>query len=130
MRPTVNASPGRWALGLFFVAAGAAHFAVPEVYERIVPPYLPSPRRLVYLSGAAEVALGLLVLVPRTAPLAAWGLIALLVAVFPANVHMAAHPDNFPHFPPAALWARLPVQAALIAWAYRYTRSAGPTRRG
>jgi uncharacterized membrane protein len=114
---------GRLVLGLIFVAAGAAHFAVPGVYERVVPPYLPWPRELVYVSGAAEVALGLLVLARQAARVAAWGLIALLVAVFPANVHMATHPDDFPRFPPAALWTRLPFQAVLIGWAYRYTRT-------
>ena len=95
---------------------------MPDFYVRIMPPYLAWPRGLVLVSGAAEIALGLLLLVPRTAAPAAWGLIALLVAVFPANVHMALHPDRYPDLPPAALWARLPLQGVLIAWAAWFTR--------
>jgi uncharacterized membrane protein len=113
----------RWLLGVFFVLAGLAHFARPDFYARIVPPYLPWPLALVYLSGACEVVLGALVLVPRCAAPAAWGLIALLVAVFPANIHMALNPDLYPEFSPAALWVRLPLQGVLIAWAYWLTRT-------
>jgi len=112
----------RWALGLLFVAAGAIHFRRPEFYLRMMPPQLPWPVELVYLSGAFEIVLGALVLVPRYSSLAAWGLIALLIAVFPANVHMALHPADFPEFDPAMLWARLPIQGVLVAWAYWYTR--------
>ena len=112
----------RWLLGLLFVAAGVNHFRRPEFYAAIVPPYLPAPLTLVIVSGVFEVLLGLLLLVPATSRLAAWGLIALLVAVFPANVHMALYPDQFPQFPPAALWGRLPVQGVLVAWAWWYTR--------
>ena len=75
----------KWLLGLLFAAAGVMHCVSPEPYVAIVPPYLPWPLALVYLSGAAEVALGVLLLVPRFQNLAAWGLIALLIAVFPAN---------------------------------------------
>ena len=85
-------------------------------------PYLPWHLFLVYLSGLAEITLGGLLLVPRLKRLAAWGLIALLIAVFPANIHMAVHPDLFPEISAAMLWARLPVQAFLVAWAYVYTR--------
>ena len=66
--------------------------------------------------------LGVLLLVPRTSRLAAWGLIALFVAVFPANVHMALNPHLFPEIPPTALWLRLPLQGVFVAWAYRFTR--------
>lgn len=89
---------------------------------RMMPPYLPWHLFFVYLSGLAEIALGLLLLVPRFDRLAAWGLIALLVAVFPANVHMAIRPELFPEFHTVLLWFRLPVQAVLIAWAYWYTK--------
>jgi len=112
----------RWLLGLAFVLAGANHFYHPDFYARIMPPYLPWPVGLVYLSGAFEIVLGALVLVPRFTRAAAWGLIALLIAVFPANVHMALHPADFPEFDPAMLWARLPIQGVLVAWAYWYTR--------
>jgi len=111
----------RWLLGIFFVLAGANHLLNSDFYVRIMPPYLPWPLELVYLSGLFEVVLGLLVLVRRYTSLAAWGLIALLVAVFPANVHMALHPELFPEFSPTLLWARLPLQAVFIAWAYWFT---------
>lgn len=110
-----------WLLGLLFAATGILHFASPEPYLAIMPPYLPWPLALVYLSGAAEVTLGASLLIPRFQSLAAWGLIALLVAVFPANLHMALNPEHFPTIPPVALWARLPLQAVLIAWAYWFT---------
>ena len=111
-----------WVFGLFFVAAGVGHFLAPGTYVKIMPPYLPGPVTLTYLSGVAEIALGVLLLVPRTRRLAAWGLIALLVAVFPANVHMALNAELFPQVPAAALWVRLPVQGLLILWAWAYTR--------
>ena len=119
----------KWLLGLLFAAAGVMHFASPEPYVAIVPPYLPWPLALVYLSGAAEVALGVLLLVPRFQNLAAWGLIALLIAVFPANLHMALNPEHFPTIPPVALWVRLPLQAVLIAWAYWFTARVSPSVR-
>ena len=111
----------KWVLGVFFVAAGAAHYVRPDVYMRIMPPYLPWHRGLVYLSGLCEVAFGALVLIPRFSVPAAWGLIALLIAVFPANVHMAMNPRLYPVVSPFLLWLRLPLQGVLIAWAYAYT---------
>jgi len=111
----------KWVLGVFFVLAGAAHFVRPAIYMRIMPPYLPWHRGLVYLSGLCEVALGVLVLIPRYSVPAAWGLIALLIAVFPANVHMAMNPRSFSMISPLLLWLRLPLQGVLIAWAYAYT---------
>jgi uncharacterized membrane protein len=94
-----------------------------------MPPYLPWHPELVALSGAAEVALGLLVLVPRAAPAAGWGLVALLAAVFPANVHMALHPDEYPRLPAWLLAARLPLQGVFAWWAWRWTRP-GPREGG
>jgi uncharacterized membrane protein len=118
----------RCLLGVFFVLTGVNHFLNPEFYVRIMPPYLPWHLPLVYVSGAFEAILGVLVLVPKTANLAAWGLIVLLVAVFPANVHMAMNPQLYPEFSPAALWGRLPLQLVFIAWAYWFTES-GPAGR-
>ncbi|HZF07773.1 MAG TPA: MauE/DoxX family redox-associated membrane protein [Thermoanaerobaculia bacterium] len=115
----------RWALGLFFIIAGIAHFVRPDVYLKIMPPYLPWHRGLVFLSGVAEVVLGALVLVPRCTVPAAWGLIALLVAVFPANLYMAQNPGLFPKLSPTLLWLRLPLQAVLIGWAYWVARGGG-----
>ena len=112
----------KWILGLLFVVAGVNHFLMPQTYVAIMPPYLPGPVTLVYLSGAAEVLLGAMLLIPRFQTFAAWGLIALLIAIFPANLHMALNPGEFPDIPPAALWIRLPLQAVLVAWAYWFTR--------
>lgn len=109
-------------LALLFVGAGVIHFVNPSFYVPMVPPYLPSPGLLVQLSGLAELLLGILVLVPRTRRLAAWGLIALLIAVFPANVHMALHPELFPDITPTFLYVRLPFQALFIFWAWIYAR--------
>ena len=96
--------------------------ATADFYVRIMPPYLPAPLTLVYLSGLAEIALGAGLLIPRIQRQAAWGLVALLIAVFPANVHMAVHSELFPEFNSTLLWWRLPVQGLLLMWAYRYTR--------
>jgi uncharacterized membrane protein len=108
--------------GLFFMAAGVNHFIHTLFYMSIMPPYLPWPVALVYLSGVAEIGLGGLLLFERWSRLAAWGLIALLIAVFPANVHMALHPELYSWASPLGLWLRLALQGALIAWAYWYTR--------
>lgn len=112
----------KWVLGVLFIAAGVNHFVMPGFYVRIVPPYLPWPDELVFVSGAFEILGGIGLLVPRLTVAAAWGLIALLVAVFPANLHMALHPDQYPNLPAIGLWLRLPFQAVFIAWAYWFTR--------
>jgi uncharacterized membrane protein len=110
----------RWLLALVMVAAGANHFISPATYVAMMPAALPWHLALVYASGVAEIAGGLGLLVPRTRRAAAWGLIALLVAVFPANVNMAVNelPLGTSTVPTWALWARLPLQLVLIAWAY------------
>lgn len=116
-------------MGLSYVGAGLMHFLFPRVYEQVVPPLFPRPLGLVYLSGVAEVLLGVGVLFERTRRVSAWGLVALLLAVFPANVHMAVSdlelegvPDPMRDPPDAALYARLPLQAVLVLWAWWYTR--------
>jgi len=118
----------RYLLGALFIVAGVNHFVNTPFYLSIMPPYLPWHRELVYVSGLAEMGLGALVLFQRCAPLAGWGIIALCVAVFPANLHMAMHPDLYPQFSAAALWLRLPLQGVLIAWAYWYTRRGGNSK--
>ena len=115
--------------GIFFVAAGVNHFLATGFYLRMMPAYVPWHVELVYFSGIAEIVLGILLLIPKTSTFAAWGLIALLIAVFPANLQMALHPDTFPEFSTTGLWIRLPLQAVLIAWAYRYTRTHTRRRR-
>ncbi len=112
----------KYLLAIFFILAGVNHFFNSDFYLKMMPPYLPWHRLLVDLSGVFEIGLGIMVLVPSLASIAGWGLIALLVAVFPANIHMALHPDLFPGISPTALWLRLPFQAMLIAWAYWATR--------
>ncbi len=115
-------------MAVLYVIAGAMHFLVPEVYVQIVPPVLPGPLTLVYLSGIAEIALGLGLLHPRTRRLAAWGLIGLLIAIFPANVYMATSGVVIEGTPgggdPSEIvrWGRLPLQVILVAWAWWYTR--------
>jgi uncharacterized membrane protein len=115
----------RYGCGVLYLAAGVNHFVSPDFYVRMMPPSLPWPRELVAISGAAEILLGALLLPAATSRLAAWGLIALLIAVFPANLQMALHPKQFPEFSPTALWGRLPVQGLLIVWAWWYTRPVG-----
>jgi uncharacterized membrane protein len=112
----------RYLLAIFFVLAGANHFINAGFYLQMMPPYLPWHLFLVYLSGIGEIVLGIMVLIPGLTSIAGWGLIALLIAVFPANIHMALHPDLFPNISPVALWIRLPFQAVFIAWAYWSTR--------
>lgn len=107
--------------GPFFVFAGVMHFVIPRTYKRIVPPYIPAPMAMVYASGVAEVAGGAGLLVTSQRRRAGWWLIATLIAVFPANLHMALHPEQFPQVPGGkrALWGRLPLQALFIAWVHR-----------
>jgi uncharacterized membrane protein len=110
-----------YAMSLLYVVAGAAHFIFPDAYIKGIPPFLPWPEALNWISGGAEVLLAVALLPTRTRRLAGWGLIALLVAVFPANVYMAIEPEAFAA-PPLVLWLRLPLQGVLIAWAWWYTR--------
>ena len=113
---------GRYVFGALFVVAGVMHFVLPKVYASIMPPMLPAPVLLVYVSGVAEILGGVGVLVPSTRRMAAWGLVALLIAVWPANLEMAMHPERFASMPVWALWVRLPLQLPLIWWAWVYTR--------
>jgi len=106
----------RYLLGLFFIAAGINHFWHSAFYVAMMPPYLPLHDALVVVSGLAEIGLGALVMFKRWQVVAGWGLVALSVAVFPANVQMALHPELFPRFTPAGLWLRLPLQAVAVAW--------------
>lgn len=105
-------------ISLLFIAAGVNHFVSPDVYLKIMPKYLPWPLALVYASGFFEVLGGVGVAVPKLRRAAGWGLIALLVAVFPANVEMVLHADRFEQIPFWALVARLPLQGVLIAWVW------------
>ena len=121
-------SARRASVAAFFTLAGALHFARPRAYEAIVPPSLAGRKKeIVAISGAAELAGAALVLPPSTRRLGRWWLLALLVAVFPANVHMAVHPEQAKgieagKIPRWLLWARLPVQPLLMLWVWRATR--------
>ncbi len=103
---------------LLFAAAGTLHFINTDLYLKIMPPYIPWHLAMVYLSGVAEIAGGLGLLVPSLRKPAAWGLVALLVAVFPANIYMAMDQIQVTSrpIPQALLWARLPMQALMIWW--------------
>ena len=116
-----GSSFSRALLGFAFVAAGALHLLVPGFYERIMPPYLPLHRELVYLSGAGEIAGGLGLLAKRTRRVSGVGLVFLLLAVWPANVQMLlnARASQEAAWWIALLWARLPLQVVLIAWVWR-----------
>jgi uncharacterized membrane protein len=121
----------RRALAAFFVGAGALHFVKPRPYEAIVPPALPLTREIVYVSGVAEIVGGLGVLSGRLRPWAGWWLIALLVAVFPANFYHAIAAEDIPGnpVPRPMLWARLPLQALLIAWVWKVAEPGRSTAR-
>src|SRR5262249_1388387 len=113
-------------LSIFFIGAGVSHFLRPDFYLAIVPRYLPAQRALVAVSGCFEILGGIGVLLPSVRSVAGWGLVALLCAVFPANLHMAMNPAQFVSmgFSSWALYARLPLQLVFIAWAYWATRPA------
>jgi uncharacterized membrane protein len=105
-----------------YVWVGITHFTGPEFFVAIVPPYLPEPLLLVYISGVAEILGGLGVIPFATRKWAGWGLIALLIAVFPANIHMAMNPEQFPEASETALYVRLAIQFLLAAWAWWATQ--------
>ena len=113
----------RYVLGILFVLAGINHFVSPEFYIPIMPDYLPWHEELVFLSGVAEIVAGILVAIPATQRIGAWAIIAILVAVFPANIHMAMNPEEFSGYAAStALYIRLPIQLIPAIWAYWYTR--------
>jgi uncharacterized membrane protein len=109
---------------IFFIGAGVLHFLFPAPYMRIMPPFLPWPKTLVWVSGAAEMTGGLGLLVGRFQRAAAYGLALLLVAVFPANVYMAVEHVWFPGIMGESWlqWMRLPLQIPQVMWALYYTR--------
>ncbi len=114
----------RAALATVFTFAGTLHFVRPRPYEAIVPPPFP-PREAVAISGVAEIAGAVAVLHPATRRAGRWGLIALLLAVFPANIYMVVSPEKIPgvgnKIPRWALWARLPLQPLAMLWVWRAT---------
>ena len=110
-----------YVMGAFYIFAGLMHFVFPASYLKIMPKYLPYPMLLVYLSGIAEILCGVGLLFHETRQLAAWATICLLIAIFPANINMAMHPDHY-GMDPWILYLRLPLQFLLIWFAYLYTK--------
>ncbi|MCW2988027.1 MAG: rane protein [Solirubrobacterales bacterium] len=113
-------------LAAFFTFTGTLHFLIPRSYEAMVPRGVPAPEAVV-VSGVAEIVGGLAVLHPRTRGFGRWWLLGLLLAVFPANIHMAANPEqirglDLNKVPRWALWARLPLQPLAMLWVWRATR--------
>jgi uncharacterized membrane protein len=111
---------GLYLQSIVYIIAGIAHLVKPRPFLSIMPPYVPAHQLMVGLSGIAEILLGIGLLIPATRSWAAWGLILLLIAVFPANIYMATA-DKFVQIPALIRWGRLPLQGLLIWWAYRYT---------
>jgi uncharacterized membrane protein len=113
----------RVVLAVAIITVGTLHFATPDPFVKIVPSSLPNPLSLVYISGFFEILGGIGLLIPPVSPAAAWGLILLFIAVFPANINMAVNQIDLPGIPnsSALRWGRLPFQGVLIAWAWWYT---------
>jgi uncharacterized membrane protein len=118
-----RSSLARRTVGPFFVFAGLMHFLRTESYEAIVPEYLPAHRELVYVSGAAEMVGGVTAIAAHRRWIPRWWLLATLLAVYPANVHMAVHPERYSRIPRWALYARLPFQGVFALWVWRGTRA-------
>jgi len=119
-----------WVMGAFYILNGLNHFLSADAYIAIMPDYLPWHSQLVFLSGLVEVGLGIAVFFPATRVAAAWGIIVLLIAIFPANLYVAMNDLPYVGDEPNAVvnWLRLPFQLALIAWAYWYTRPVTTSR--
>lgn len=121
--------PLLYVMASIYIVAGVTHFIIPAAFAQIVPPILPYPVALAYLSGVAEIAFGVGLLFERTRRIAAWGIIALLIAIFPANIYMAVTDVTVTGVfgrtidpSPAVRWGRLPLQGVLVLWAWWYTR--------
>ena len=109
-------------LSVFFIYFGVDHFINPDFYLSIMPPSFPMHLEAVYISGLFEILGGIGVLLSKTRKLAGWGLFALLIAVYPANIYMALTPEAFPEIPLSALYFRLILQFLFFYWAYSVTR--------
>ena len=108
-------------MAVLYIMAGLNHFVMPKFYLRIIPPYIPWHKDMNYISGAVEIILGTLLFFPAYSELAAWGIILLLIAVFPANLYHFTSYKARKGIPRWVLYLRLPFQAVLILWAYWYT---------
>jgi uncharacterized membrane protein len=113
----------RYLMALFYILAGTNHFINPDFYIRIMPSFIPWHVEIVWITGVLEVVLGIMVLIPAWVRVASWGLILLLITIFPANINMAFNENLHFGISPIWLYLRLPLQFVLIAWAYGYTKS-------
>ena len=109
-------------LSVFFIYFGIDHFINPDFHLSIMPPSFPLHEEAVYISGFFEIVGGIGVLIPRFRKIAGWGLVALLIAVYPANIYMAITPEAFPDIPVEMLYFRLVLQFLFFYWAYSVTR--------
>lgn len=112
----------RYLLGLFFVLAGINHFWHPAFYTNIMPNYLPWHYALVLVSGATEIAAGVMLFFPQTVRLGAWGVVAMLVIFLSVHIDMIVHADRFASIPVWGLWLRLLLQFPFIAWGWWFTK--------
>jgi len=110
-------------MSLFYIMAGINHFINPDWFVRIVPPILPFKAVLVYVSGVFEIVLGSLLIFPKTRFIAGWGLILLLLAVYPANIYVALSNGKAMNITPMMAWGRLPFQFVFIGLAYWHSRA-------
>lgn len=110
-----------YTMAFVYILAGLNHFRNPRLYLKIIPPYFPNPKLLNYASGFAEILLGILLCIAPTSKLAAWGIIGLLLAVFPANIYMYTNEKAAMGLPKWILLLRIPLQFGLIYWAFQYT---------
>ena len=109
-------------MSYFYIQIGIKHFTDPNWFMQIMPPYLPYHLELVYLSGFFEIILGILLIFKKTRYIAGWGLILLLIAVFPANIYLAQTNGAAMGISPEIAWGRLPIQAIFVALAYLYSK--------
>jgi uncharacterized membrane protein len=110
-----------YAMAFVYILAGLNHFRNPRLYLKIIPPYFPNPKLLNSISGFAEILLGIILCIPVTSKLAAWGIIALLFAIFPTHLYMYANKKARMGLPKWILLLRIPLQFGLMYWAFQYT---------
>ncbi|MGN7809412.1 DoxX family protein [Flavobacterium sp. 22076] len=108
-------------MAILYILAGFNHFRNPGMYIKIIPPFFKSPKLINVVSGIAEIVLGILLMFSLTTQYAAWGIIALLIAIFPANLYMFQNKKAGFNLPKWILFVRLPLQLVLIIWAFQYT---------
>jgi uncharacterized membrane protein len=108
-------------MGFIYVIAGLNHFRSPRLYLKIIPPYFPNPKILNYITGAAEIILGIGICIPLLSVISAWGIVALLIAIFPVHLFMFSNEKAGMGLPKIVLLLRMPLQIFLMIWAYSHT---------